>query len=250
MVGDHGAEVAIVAGLGRFDTEPRCEHTIERRWLAATLYVAQDGSAGLKAGLLGNRTGDEFADTAELYVPELIEGVLGNVERIWLRLSALSNDNDRGVLAALVTPLDRFADLVDVERLLRNQGDRGSTGEASPGSDMADVAAHYLDDHDAVVALCGGVQTADGLGGDVDRGCKPEGELGQADVVVDRLGNAEYGKAQLVHLVGARQRALATDRDQRVYAFNVERLAAEVPTVVLHERVDAGSSEHGATTGQ
>ena len=67
----------------------------------------------------------------------------------------------------------------------------GAAGEAGPHGDVARVAAHHLDDHHTVVRLGGGVQPVDRVAGDLHGGVEAEGELGRADVVVDRLGHAD-----------------------------------------------------------
>ena len=61
--------------------------------------------------------------------------------------------------------------------------------------DPAGVAAHHLDDDDAVVRLGGRVQPVDRLGGDRDRRVEAEGVVGAGEVVVDRLRDADDGEA-------------------------------------------------------
>src|SRR5437762_2918651 len=83
-----------------------------------------------------------------------------------------------------VAMADPLADVVDVEGLLGDQDDVGATGHAGVGGDPAGVAAHDLADHDPVVGLGRGVEPVDGVGGDLDGGVEPEGEVGGRQVVV------------------------------------------------------------------
>jgi hypothetical protein len=90
-------------------------------------------------------------------------------------------------VVALEPGLDVGADLLDVERHLRDEDDVGTARHARVQRDPAGVPAHDLDDQRAVVRLGGGVQPVDRLHRDVDRGVEAEGEVGGVEVVVDRL---------------------------------------------------------------
>jgi hypothetical protein len=100
-----------------------------------------------------------------------------------------------------------------------------SAPPARPGvrGDPARVAAHDLDDDDAVVRLGGGVQAVDGVRGDLHRGVEAEGHVGAGQVVVDRLRHADH-----LHAVGREpardaERVLAADRHERVDAEALHR---------------------------
>ena len=83
--------------------------------------------------------------------------------------------------------------------------------------DPAGVAAHHLDDHDAVVRLRGGVQPVDRLGADRDRGVEAERVVGAREVVVDRLRDADDRRAEVgMEAGGDAEGVLAADRDERV----------------------------------
>ena len=106
---------------------------------------------------------------------------------------------------ALVTPLDAVTDLVDVERELGDEHDRRAAGDPGVGRDPAAVATHHLDDHHPVVALGGGVQTVDRVGGDLHRGVEAERLVGAVDVVVDRLRHADDRQTVVVVRAGRRR---------------------------------------------
>ena len=79
------------------------------------------------------------------------------------------------------------------------------------------MAAHHLHDQVAVVALRGGVQAVDRLGGDLHRCVEAERLVGAAEVVVDRLRDPDDREAEIrVELRGRAQRVLAADGDQAV----------------------------------
>ena len=117
--------------------------------------------------------------------------------------------------------LDARAHLRDVERLLGNQHDVGSTGDARVGRDPPGVPTHHLDHHDPVVTLRRGVQTVDRIGRDLHGGLEPEREVGGREIVVDRLGYPDHCH---VRALGRRpgqldchtERVLPADDDQRV----------------------------------
>ena len=86
----------------------------------------------------------------------------------------------------------------------------------------AGVASHDLDHHHALMAFSGGVQLVDGVGGRGDGGVEPERRHGAADIVVDRLGNADDWDALLHQPQGDGQGAVAPDGDHGVDTVRVE----------------------------
>ena len=110
-----------------------------------------------------------------------------------LRRRALGDDDDREAAALGVAAAQAVADLLDVERPLGDEDDVGAAGEAAVGGDPARVAAHDLDDDDAVVRLRRRVQAVDRVRGDLHRGLEAEREVRAREVVVDRLGDADDG---------------------------------------------------------
>ena len=82
------------------------------------------------------------------------------------------------------------------------------------------VAAHHLDHHHAVVALRGGVQPVDGVGGDLHRGVEPERDVGGGRGRC-RSSSARRPRATPVVAEPRRdaERVLAADGDQRVDAL-------------------------------
>ncbi len=162
-----------------------------------------------------------------------------------LRLGPLGDHDDRRVLA-LVTALDVVADPLDLELELRDQDHVGPAGDSGVEGDPSGVPAHHLDDQGALVALGGGVETVDCLHRDVDGGVEPEGVVGGAEVVVDRLRDADQLNAPLQERGGDAERVLTPDRDQSVHPGGREVLEDPLSAPVLLQRVRSRGAEDGA----
>ena len=109
--------------------------------------------------------------------------------------------------------------------MLGDQDHVGAAGDAAHHRDPARVAAHHLDDHDAVVRLRRRVQAVDRLGRDADRGVEAEGVVGAREVVVDRLRDADDRQlSSAKQACRDAERVLAADRDERVEARGREVL--------------------------
>src|SRR5205085_11268786 len=204
------------------------EHAVARSRGAAPLDVAEHRDPSLEAGALLDLAGERVADAA-LGEPYMAELVLLALVGEPLELVALRDDDDREVLAALVAAADVVAGLVDRDRLLGNHDHVGAAGDPAHDHDPARVAAHHLDDHDAVVRLGGRVEAVDRFGSDEDGRVESERVIGPVEIVVDRLRDADDG--ELVFLVQARrysERVLATDRNEGVQSRSLERLSYSV----------------------
>ena len=131
------------------------------------------------------------------------------------RLGTLA-DADQAVAAApfafAADRSHRFDRIVD----LGQQDDVGGAGQTGLERDPARVAAHGLDDHDAAVALAGGLQPLDRCGHGGDRGVEAEAALAADDVVVYGLGHADDRQSALAQTVRDRHRAVAADGHQRI----------------------------------
>ena len=208
--------------------EARRQHAVVGGRRAAALDVAEDRHTRLEAGALLDLALELDRDAAEARVAERVGLAAGRRDAAAVaRHRALGDDDDRERRPARVAALDALADLVDVERALGDEDDVGAAGDAAVGRDPARVAAHDLDDDDAVVRLRGRVQAVDRVGGDLHRGVEAEGDVGAGEVVVDRLGDADHRHAVGRQPARDAERVLAADRDQRVDAFALERLAHE-----------------------
>ena len=160
-----------------------------------------------------------------------------------LDLAPFRHDHDAEVASRGLPAPDLGADLLDIEGDLGNEDDVGAAGQSAVERDPAGVAAHQLDHHDPVVALRGGVQPVDRLGGGADGGIEPEGALGAAHVVVDGLGNADDREALLPQLVGDLQAPVAADGDQGVESAGLERRHQVIGAVDLTLRAVGGAHD-------
>ena len=106
-------------------------------------------------------------------------------------MRSLGDDHDRGV-PRLEPLLDVGADFLDVEGLLGDEDHVGAARQARVQRDPARVPAHHLDDQRPVVALGRRVQPVDRLHGDVHGGVEAERVIRRAEVVVDRLRDADH----------------------------------------------------------
>ena len=137
-----------------------------------------------------------------------------------------------------------------VERFLGDQDLGGAAGDAGVGRDPAGIAAHHLDDHDAVVGLAGRAQAVDGLGGGLHGGVEAEGELGDGEVVVDGLGHTDDGHALAGEFAGDSQRVVAADSDEGINALAFERGVHGLGAALGGVGVGAGGAEDGAPERQ
>src|SRR3954454_3101735 len=236
----HPAEVAPVRGLRRGDAEARPEHAIVGQRRAPALHVAEDRHPRLVAGALLDLALERDRDAAE---PLVAEGVLRAAELrldlAVLRHRALRDDDDRERPPVLVAVADAVADLLDVERPLRDEDHVGAAGDAGIAGDPARVPPHHLDDDHAVVRLRRGVQAVDRIGGDLHGGLEAEGEVGAGEIVVDRLRDPDDVDAVVGQAPRDAERVLAADRDQPVEAVLLQRRPDALDPALLLVRVRA-----------
>jgi hypothetical protein len=197
--------------------------TIVRGRRSASLDVAQDCRARLVAGALFECVGHELADPSELGVAEGVDLAAGDREGALLGDGTLGHDDDRREATFTVTLLELGRDLVDVERLFRDEDLGGAAGHAGVHRDPAGVAAHHLADEHAVVRLGGRVQAVDRVGRNLHRGVEAERDLSGREVVVDRLRDSDDVHAGLRELVRDAERVVAPDGDERVDVVLLQR---------------------------
>lgn len=125
-----------------------------------------------------------------------------------------------------------------------------AAGHTRVQGDPADVAAHHLDDEDAVVRFRRGVQTVDRVRGHRHRGVEAEGVVGGVGVVIDRLRHAHHRNAVVGEPLGTLERAFAADRDQRVDARVVEVRLDLVDARLEFIRVEAAGAQDRAAAQQ
>ena len=147
---------------------------------------------------------------------------------------AFSRDDD-GVPAQFEAPFQRgeqAAVAVQLERRFGDEHEIGLTqGESGLRRDESGLAAHELDDADAVGRAHGfHMRAADGFGGLVHGGVETKGLRHEIDVVVDGLGDADDGNADvaLAHFLGdgggGLHGAVAADDEEDAHVEPFERV--------------------------
>jgi hypothetical protein len=128
----------------------------------------------------------------------------------------------------------------------------GAAGHAGVQGDPAGVSAHHLGDHHPAVGRRRREQPVDAVGGEADGGVEAERRGRLVEVVVDRLRHADHAQAGLMEVVADRQRAVTTDRDQRIDAGLAElvdqldgAVDLDVGAVGLQHRVPRGVAAVG-----
>ena len=182
----HRAELASSDEFDRLAAEPRRQHAIEARRRAAALQVTEHDRARFLAGHLASAS-----QTCAPMPPSRSTrpSCASSTQRppAALRERAFGDDDDAELGAPAVALAQPLRDDVEVERNLRNQDRVGAAGDAGVQRDPARVAAHHLDDHDALVRFGGRVQPIDRVGREGDRRVEAETVRRADDVVVDRL---------------------------------------------------------------
>ncbi len=196
------------------DAEGRAQHAVGPARHAAALDVAQHRDPRLGAGRLGDALGEIGADAA------IAHGAGGFAQRLVLALLGqhrLGDHDQREIAPGALQHFDLCLDRVEAVADLRNQDHVGAAGDPGGERDMAGIAAHHLEHHDAAVAGRGRLQPIERLGRDRDRGVEADRHLGQAEIVVDRLGNADQREIALAREpVEDPEAAVAADADHGI----------------------------------
>ena len=243
----HAVVLALRDQVDGVGAEGRGDQPVAPARRRAPLNVAKNGDAALGAGRFGNALRHVVADAAEplLAVDELLHDRASGAV-----LHRLGNDDQRKVAAALPDVEDLLGDLVDAVRDLRDQDHVGAAGDTRRQGNMAGVAAHDLQHHNAMVARGGRLQAVQRLGRHRACGVEADGQLGKADIVVDRLGHADDLQfAQLGQLAQNAEAAVAADDDDRIET-EFAAAADDLGRAILDGAVHHGVGERIALVGR
>jgi hypothetical protein len=141
-------------------------------------------------------------------------------------------------------------DRLELCRKLRDDDHVGAPGQAAHHRDPTGVATHHLDDHHPVVRGGRGMQAIECLDDDPDRGIEADAELGDGEVIVDRLGDADHRIAGVAHGGRDRECVVAADRHQAVNTAAAEQADDLLDATFLLEGVGAGGPQDGAAQRQ
>ena len=196
---------------------------------------------------------------ADAAVARLAVGVLVHDRLAGRAAHRFGDHHDAEVAAAPTALLDLGADPVERVGDLRDQDHVGAAGDARREGDVAGIAAHHLEHHDPRVAGGGDVQAIDRLGRHLDRRAEADRALGVAEIVVDRLRDADQAPVALLRQPAQdREAAVAADADQRAEAelvVAVDDLVRAVDRAAVGRRIGeriaaVGRAEHGAAEVQ
>ena len=144
-------------------------------------------------------------------------------------VGSLGHRDHAEVGAACLARPDGLGDGVDGVGDLGDQDDVRPARDARAQGQPARLVAHDLGQDHPVVAVGGGVEPVDGVGGDLQGGGEPEGVVGVGDVAVDGLGQVHHRDARLRQAQRVLRGAAATQHHQ----------AVEIS--LLHDVLDGGN---------
>ena len=182
------------------------QHAIERGRRAAALHVSQNNGSRFESGPFFNLGGQQIANSAQAFVPELKlpRGAdhLGSLCILAGReLRSLRYHNDIELLAPRVPLLQGCRHFIDFKGMFRNKNGVRAAGHAAIKRNPAGIPSHDLDHDGAVMGFRRGVKAIDGLGDDIYRGIKTEGEVSACQIVVDRFRHADHFAALFMQLL-------------------------------------------------
>ena len=194
---DHHVALIVEEGVDGRGAHARGEDAVEGCRGAAALEVTEDGHAHVIVGIF------LFHALGEAH------GAAGD--------GGFGDEHDRRVLRFAEAVLDQFRELVDVGRDLRDDCCLGSGGDGAVEGEEAGVAAHDLDEEEALMAGGRVADLVDAVHDGVQRRVVADGRVGAVEVVVDGAGESDDREGVLVaEDAGTGQRTVAADNDERV----------------------------------
>ena len=160
-------------------------------------------------------------------------------------LHALCDNDDAEILAFTAAVMQVLDDRLELGGKLRDDDHVGAAGQPSHHCDPSGIATHHLDNHDAMMGGGRGVQPIERLDHHADRGIESDAELGDGEVVVDRLRDADHRIVGLAHGRRDGQRIVAADRHQAVDAAAAQQPDDLLDATFLLEGVGAGRAKDG-----
>jgi hypothetical protein len=109
---------------------------------------------------------------------------------------------------------NRLFNLLDLVRNFGNKYDVCAAGNSGMEGDPTGIASHYFNDEYASMAFSRGMKLIERVASGINSGIESKGDYGGADIVVNRLGNADKRYAFFVKLLCDAQCAVAADNDQ------------------------------------
>ena len=227
LVGRHGhdpVEDPLLQKHDRLITHTGSGDAVPQSGRAAALHMAQHGGPGVDAG-----------------------AGLDLVGQVLSMAGALGDDDDEVLFAGLLGELHPVQNVAfQIVGALGDQGGDGAGGNTHVQGDVAGVAAHDFHHAAAVVALGGVAQFIHHLHRGVHSGIVADGVLAAGDVVVNGAGNADAGDPQIGQSLGAAERTVAADDNDRVDAQLLAHFGALFLALLGLELKATGGIKNGA----
>jgi hypothetical protein len=224
---NHATELTFGDEIGSGNAEARSEDAVEGSGRTAALDVAEDGDADFLVEHFAKNIADDIGNAAGTdRGKDFTMGIMGG------KLHAFGDDDDAEMLSA------EFTGANGVTNSLKFKGDFGDEDDVSTASnpgmerDPTGVAAHELNEHDAMMAFGGGVEAIDGFGGDDESGVKTESDFSGVEIVVNRFGDADDVDAAAGEIAGNVLCAVPTNDDHGFDAEAASVIHAQVGIVV------------------
>ena len=157
------------------------------------------------------------------------------------RSCSLGDHDDREPEPQRLTLSDLRDDSLEPVGDLRDEDNVSPAGNARVKRNPTGVAAHDFKEDHAGMRLGGRVEGVDGMGGGFDGTLESAGEIGTAEIIVDRLGNANACHSQLHESRRREHRSIAPDEDERFDANGSQAVHDGRPHIA---RTLAGSLRH------
>src|ERR1035437_1891335 len=230
------------------DAHPGGPDPVVGRGGPAALGVSEHRGPGLMPEALLDHLGQRLGDAAlaqlgvsegvDLAVALLLIGDAGH-------LHALCAHDDAEVVAALEALLQAVDDLLEGHGDLGDQDEVRTTGQASHQGHPTGVPAHHLDHHHPVVRGGGGVEAVERLGNPAHRGVEADAVVGDREVVVHRLGDADHLPTVVRQPGGHREGVIAADGDQGSQLGPAQVAQDLLAAALALHGVGARASQHG-----
>ena len=163
---------------------------------------------------------------------------------------ALRHNDDTRLLRLTDAAAHECCQLVDVRRFLRNDSSLGTTGYGAVLCQEPGIAAHHLDEEDALVGVGGVADAVHAVHDGVHCGVVAYRSVGAVKVVVYGARQSYAWEVELYAEVPCtRQRPVASDDNQCVNLFFLTGLIGFLHAFRCHEVLRAGSLQYGAAPG-
>ena len=179
--------------------------------------MAQHTDPRFLAGARVDFAGNDRADAAEPSLAVLLRRAAGD-EVLPLLSRALGCDHQREVFALALAFENLRAHRLVAEWDLGYQDHIPAARNPRVRGDPARIAPHDLKHHHAIVALRGGAEPVERVGGAGHRGIEAEGQDRGLQVVINGLGHADDRDALLEELLGDAQGSITADAHQGAQA--------------------------------